>query len=413
MTSTPLTTDLIITGPTVYTCQPGLPDAGRINNGAIAISGEHILAVGPAEELTPKIKATQVIDAIGKIVTPGFVDCHTHVIFGGSRAAEYAAKCSMSPDQVRQLGIPTGIVATMDMTRRESAQSLFASASDLIARMLAYGTTTVESKSGYGLTVSDELKMLDVNTQLDAETPVDIVSTFLGAHAVPPEHDTDTYVNLVIKEMIPQVADRGLAEFCDVFCEEGYFTAAQSRRILTAGMNAGLTPKIHTDEYADIGGSVLAAELPALSADHLNSTPPAVMATLAAAGVIGVVMPALDFAIAHDRPFDATAMKAAGMTLALATDICPGCWCESMQMVMQLACRNYGFTPVEALLGSTLHGAQAINRGHDRGTLEAGKLADVLILDVPTLDDVIYRVGNNSVATVVRRGRVIDRPSLK
>jgi imidazolonepropionase len=240
---------------------------------------------------------------------------------------------------------------------------------------------------------------------------VDIVSTFLGAHAVPPELDAESYTDLLINEMIPQVADAGLAEFCDVFCEEGYFSAKQSRRILQAGIEAGLAPKIHTDEYAEIGGSAVAAQLPAISADHLNYTPPGVMEQLASAGVIGVVMPALDFAVAHPRPFDFAAMKAAGMTLALATDICPGCWCESMQVVMQLACRNHGFTPEEALLASTIHGARAISRSDDRGSLEVGKLADVLILDVPTLEEVIYRLGNNAIGAIIRRGQRLGPPA--
>ncbi len=410
MTPSPITADLLITGATAYTCQAGAADAGRIDNGAIAIAGEQIVAVAPATELATTVNAAETINAAGTVVTPGFVDCHTHVVFGGSRATEYAAKCSMSAEQVKQLGIPTGIVATMEMTRRESEAELLASASARIAGMLACGTTTIESKSGYGLNVADELKMLRVNAALAEACPVDIISTFLGAHAVPPEHDAESYTALVINEMIPQVAAEGLAEFCDVFCEEGYFTADQSRRILEAGLDAGMAAKIHTDEYADIGGSVLAAQLPAISADHLNCTPPAVMAQLAEAGVIGVVMPALDFAVAHERPFDFAAMKAAGMTLALATDICPGCWCESMQVVMQLACRNYGFTPAEALLAGTIHGARAINRSEDRGSLEAGKLADILILDVPTLDEVVYRLGNNAVQTIIRRGRVIDIP---
>ena len=213
----------------------------------------------------------------------------------------------------------------------------------------------------------------------------------------------DDYVDLLVKTMIPKASDAG-AEFCDVFCEEGYFSAEQSRRILQAGVAVGLKPKIHTDEYTDIGGSILAAELGAITADHLNYTPREVMDQLAEANVIGVLMPALDFAVAHSRPFDAGAMREAGMRLALATDICPGCWCESMQVVMQLACRNCGFTPEQALLASTIDAAAAIDRDSDRGSLEEGKLADLLILDIPTLDDLVYRIGNNSVAAVIRRG---------
>jgi imidazolonepropionase len=404
MTDTPLPkADLLIIGATVYTCTPGASDAGKLDNAAIATSEDKILAVGPTEELTQRFDARTTIDAAGKLVTPGFVDPHTHVVFGGSRAAEYSAKCSMTPEQVNALNIPTGILATVDMTRAASVEELFESASARLDGMFAAGTTTVESKTGYGLTVDDELKMLAANTMLEADHPIDIVSTFLGGHAFPTELSQDEYIDLLIKTMIPQAADAG-AEFCDVFCEEGYFSAEQSKRVLQAGIAVGLKPKIHTDEYADIGGSIIAAELGASTADHLNFTPPNVMEQLAKAGVIGVVMPALDFAVAHERPFDAAAMRQAGMRLALATDICPGCWCESMQVVMQLACRQYGFTPEQALLASTIDAAGAIDRDSDRGSLEEGKLADLLILDVPTLDDLIYRIGNNAVAAVVRRG---------
>jgi imidazolonepropionase len=404
MNDTPLPhADLLITGATVYTCVPGAPDAGKLENAAIVTSEDHIVAVGPAKELAQRFDPRNTIDARGKLVTPGFVDPHTHVVFGGSRGREYAAKCSMTPEQVQSLGIPTGILATVDMTREASEEELLESAAARLDGMFAAGTTTVESKTGYGLTVDDEMKMLAVNATLEEEHPVDIVSTFLGGHAFPSEVSPDAYMDLLVKTMIPQAAQAG-AEFCDVFCEAGYFSAEQSRRVLQAGVGVGLRPKIHTDEYADIGGSVLAAQLGAVTADHLNFTPREVMDQLAEANVIGVLMPALDFAVAHTRPFDAAAMRQAGMRIALATDICPGCWCESMQIVMQLACRNYGFTPEQALLASTIDAAAAIDRDSDRGSLEEGKLADLLILDIPTLDDLVYRIGNNAVAAVIRRG---------
>ena len=400
--------DLLITNTSeVLTCAASADDlVGRIAGGAVAVAGERIVAVGPAEEVATQVDAgcARVIDAAGCAVAPGFVDCHTHVVFGGSRAAEYAARLTMSAEHVAELGIPTGIVATMEMTRSESLESLTVSAAARLDGMLRAGTTTVESKSGYGLSAADELKMLQVNARLAEMHAVDIVSTFLGAHAFPPEMTHEQYVDLVIEEMIPQVAELGLAEYCDVFCEAGYFDVEQSRRILQAGLDAGLAAKIHVDEYNDIGGGAMAAELGAASADHLNCTPRETMRLLAERGVVGVVMPALDFAVNHARPFDARAMLAAGMTLALATDICPGCWCESMQVVMQLACRRYGMSPGEALRAATLHAARAVGRDGDRGSLEAGKLADIQIWDVPTLDDVIYRIGNNAVTAVVRRG---------
>ncbi len=402
--------DLIIAGATeVLTCVPSAGDlAGRREGASVAIAGQRIVAVGSPAEVAEQVDTTsaQVIDASGKIVAPGFVDCHTHLIFGGSRAQEYAARMTMGAAEVNALGIPTGIIATMEMTRAETSDTLTVSAAQRLRRMFRSGTTTVESKSGYGLSLTEEIKQLEVNRRLRAIQPVDVVSTFLGAHDFPPDVPRQRYVDMVINEMIPRVAEEGLAEFCDVYCDDGYYTVEQSQRILEAGLRAGLQAKIHVDAYSDIGGAEMAAELGVVSADHLNYTDRAAMRKLAEAGAIGVVMPALDFAVRHPRPFDARAMMAEGMTLALATDLCPGCWVESMQLVMQLACRLYQFSPAEALYASTVGAARALGLETDRGSLEPGKLADVQIWDLPTFEDVIYRLGHNAVETVIKRGRV-------
>ena len=314
---------------------------------------------------------------------------------------------TMEAPEVKALGIPTGIGATVEMTRQESQEQLTASALDRLGRMLRYGTTTVESKSGYGLSLDQELKMLQVNQRLQALQPVDIVSTFLGAHDFPPDVPRHQYLDELLHEQIPLVAQEKLAEFNDVYCDDGYYTVPETRQILEAGRKVGLEPKIHVDAYADIGGADLSAELRVVSADHLNYTDKAGMKKLAEAGVIGVVMPALDFCVGHTRPFDARAMFEQGMTLALATDICPGCWVESMQVVMQLACRLYRFSPAEALYASTLGAAKALRMESDRGSIEAGKLADLQIWDLPTFEDVIYRIGNNAVEAVVKRGQLM------
>ena len=402
--------DVLITGATeILTCMSQADDLiGRIKNGAVAIAGERIAAVGPAADVKEQadVTAAQVIDATGKIVAPGFVDCHTHLVFGGSRAGEFAARMTHTAAEVKAMGIPTGILATVEMTRRESIETLTASAFDRLQRMLAAGTTTVESKSGYGLALEHELKQLEVNRRLQEIQPVDIISTFLGAHEFPPDVPRDHYVEEVIQEQIPGVAEQGVAVYCDVYCDDGVYTVEETRRILEAGLASGLRPKIHTDAYANIGGSGLAADLPVISADHLNYTTREEIAHLAETGVVGVIMPALDFAVAHPRPFEARAMIDAGMTLALATDICPGCWAESMQFVMMLACRLYGLSPEEALLASTHGAARAIELDNDRGTLEAGKLADIQIWDIPTFEDLIYRLGNNATETVIKRGKV-------
>ena len=383
---------------------------GRIKNGGIAIEGEKIVAVGSTPEIVARYAAAspEIINCAGKIIAPGFVDSHTHLVFGGSRVQEYAAKMTMSREQIAALNIPTGILATVNMTRAASIDELTASAEDRLRRMLCYGTTTVESKSGYGLTVSDEIKLLEVNRKLRASQPVDIVSTFLGAHDIPKDVSRGRYIESIIKEMIPQVAGRKLAEFCDVFCDEGYYTAAESKMILEAGMKAGLKPKIHTDQYSVIGGAMMCAELGAVSADHLNYVDRTVMRTLAKGNVIGVVTPVLDFAVKHPKPFEARAMIEEGMTVALATDFCPACWCESMQVVMQFACRNYKMSPEEALIASTVNGAKALGL-NDRGTLAVGMIADIQVWDVPTFEDVIYRIGNNAVSMVIKKGGIIHR----
>jgi imidazolonepropionase len=403
-------TDLILQGAKeVLTCVPTANDLlGRREKVLVAIGGERILAIGNHNELAKEVDLSnaQIIDVSDKIVAPGFVDCHTHVVFGGSRAAEYAARMTMNADQVRSLGIPTGIQSTVHMTRVASFDDLFESARDRLERMFSYGTTTVESKSGYGLSLEKEIQMLRVNRALQTNLPLDIVSTFLGAHDFPPELDRLAYIDLLIDEMLPQVAEENLAEFCDVYCDHGYYSVDETRRILEAGEKLGLRPKIHVDAYADIGGAEMTAQLGAVSADHLNFTNPHAARKLAQAGVIGVVMPALDFAVGHQRPFDARMLMDAGLTLALATDICPGCWIESMQLVIQLACRLYHFSPAEAISAATLGAAKAVGLDYDRGSLEPGKLADLQIWDLPSHEDLVYRLGNNAVVTVIKRGLV-------
>ena len=392
----------------MLTCIPrGDDPVGRIAGGAVAVAGERILAVGAAAEVAAQVDTSRarVLDATGQVVAPGFVDSHTHLVFGGSRVQEYAARMTRSAAEVRALGIPTGIQATVSMTRAASTEELVTSAAARLRGMFRAGTTTVEIKSGYGLNVADELRMLEAGRRLGELGPVDVVNTFLGAHDFPPELPRARYIDLVVEEMIPAVAARGLAEFCDVYCDDGYYTVAESRRILEAGRAAGLRPKIHTDAYSDIGGAAMAAELGVVSADHLNYTGPAAARRLAEAGVVGVVMPALDWAVAHSRPFDAPMLAGQGLTLALATDLCPACWAESMQFVMQLACRLYRFSPEAALLAATAGGARALALA-DRGVLAAGMLADLQIWDVPALEDVIYRLGNNAVTAVIKRGRV-------
>jgi imidazolonepropionase len=402
----------------VITCvSNGNDPIGRIQSGTVAVADGRILATGSRASIQERFDLTEaeVLNAEGKIVAPGFVDCHTHLVFGKSRVKEFALKMTQSVAEIEATGLKTGIPASIAMTREASEDDLFLTAMDRLGRMLRYGTTTIESKSGYGISWPDERKMLRVNQRLDQAQPMDVVSTFLGAHDFPPEidrNDSDqraTYIRELTHEMIPQVAEKKLAQFCDIYCDVGYYTAEESETVLRAAMDNGLAPRIHTDAYANIGGSSLAAALPAVSADHLNYPSEDEMRGMAQSKVVGVVLPALDFAVAHPDPFNARPMLDAGMTLALATNLNPGNWTESMQLVMQLACRNHGMTPEEAMLAATTNAAQAIQRNHQIGCLAEGYMADIQIWDLPSFEDVIYRIGNNAVWAVIKNGNIVVR----
>lgn len=402
---------VIINCSQLLTCKEVATDLiGLIENAWIAVIGEKITAVGTKKEVTSVIDCSHalMIDATNKVVVPGFVDCHTHLVFGGSRVKEYAARMTVDdPEILHQRGIKTGIMVSVEMTREATEKLLYAAAADRLISMINAGTTTVESKSGYGLSTTEEIKILMVNKQLNRNLPIDVISTFLGAHGWPEDISKEKYIDLLIQEMIPQVAELRLAEFCDIWCDEGHYSAEESRKILNAGINAGLKPKIHTDAYSYIGGSDLAAEMKMVSADHLNYTPQRIMRKLSEANVPGVLLPATDFAVMHPKPFNPRPMIKEGMTIALATNCCPGCWIESMQFVMALACRQHQMSPAEALRAATLGGAIALQLEKDRGTLEVGKLADIQIWDIPTYEDVIYRLGRNVVEKVIKRGKVI------
>ncbi len=403
-------TALIENAGQVLTCASDAPDlVGARTNTVVAISGDAIAAIGTPSQVAAEhdLSAAKRIDARGGLVMPGFVDCHTHLVFHKSRVEEYAHKVrGRSAAEIKAMGIPVGIAATARMMREASMDQLVESAGERLEHMLACGTTTVESKSGYGLNTATEIKMLEVNRLLGQRQPIEIVSTFLGAHEFPDDKSRDAYIDEIMNEMIPEVARRGLAEFNDVYCDDGYYTVAESRAILERGLEHGLKVKIHTDAYSHIGGSMLAAELKAVSADHMNFTSPDEYAALREAGVVCVVMPALDFAVGHSRPFDARAMLDAGMTLALATDMCPGCWLESMPFVVQLACRLYRFSPAEAIRAGTLHAAMALDRADRIGSLEVGKQADIAIFPYERYEDMAYRLGRGRARMVLKAGRV-------
>lgn len=385
-------------------------DVGMLCDASIYVEDGLIRSLGSKEEVSADIldrTGVTVVDASGKVVVPGFVDCHTHTIFGGSRVAEYAIKLTDDrPETLERLGIPTGIYASVNLTKDLPVEVLAEQTERRMRNMLLTGTTTIESKSGYGLTLPSEMKMLEVNRLLSAILPMDIVSTFLGGHGWEEGKSKDWYIDQLCEEMIPQVASFRMAAFNDVWVDEGHFTAADAERILSCGREYNLIPSIHTDAYSDIGGSALAAEMKMANAGHLNYTPNELLPQLRDAGVVGVLLPGTDFSVRHPHPANPRPMLNCGMTLALASNCNPGNWMESMQVVLTLACRQHGFSPAEAFRAATYGGAKALTLT-DRGVLDVGKVADLLILDVDTFEDVIYKFGRNHVQTVIKKGNIV------
>lgn len=391
-------------------------DIGLVENGSVLIKDGLILAAGTTEAvkaaMTDLVKdgvSIDTIDASGKVVLPGFIDCHTHVTFGGSRVAAYAVTMTDDdPETLAKKGIPSGIYASVNMTIGLTKDELKAQTKKRLLNMITNGTTTIEAKSGYGLTMDSELRMLTVNRELNEELPMDIFSTFLGAHGWTEGMKKEDYIDLLCKEMIPRVAEEHLATCNDIWCDEGHYTAKECETVLSCGRDYGLAPRIHTDAYSYIGGSDLAADMHMLSADHLNYTPVSVFDKLAAANVTGVVLAGTDFAVKHPKQFDPRPMLSAGMDLGLATNCCPGCWCESMIVILTLACREHGLSPEEALRAATRGAAKAMGLT-DRGRLSKGMLADLLILDTDTYEDLIYKYGRNPIETIIKNGKVTVR----
>ena len=354
------------------------------------------------------ISGAEVLDAGGKLVTPGLVDAHTHLIFGGWRQNELGLKLH-GATYLDILAMGGGILSTVNATRNATEDELVDKAREALDEMLSLGVTTVEAKSGYGLDMDNELKQLRAIRRLNEEHQVDLVSTFLGAHAVPKEYkdDREAYIRLLCDEVIPAVAKEKLAEFCDVFCETGVFSAAESKTILEAGKKWGLIPKIHADEIDPIGGSQLTAEVGAISAEHLIVCPPAGIEAMAEAGTVACLLPATSFYLGSTFA-PARAMIEKGVAVAMASDFNPGsCPSLNLQFVMNLGCLKYRLTPEEVLTAVTLNGAAAIHRADRLGSLEVGKQGDLVLWNAPDLDYICYRMGSNLVNTVVKKGRIV------
>ena len=388
---------------------------GIIEDGAVLIREERIAAVGASKQLRTAHPNEPGLDASGCVVMPGLVDPHTHVIWAGDRAREFEMRLE-GAKYLEILAAGGGIISTVKQTRGALVEELMAQTRPRLERMFAHGTTTVEAKTGYGLETEAELRLLEALLALDREGPVEIAITFLGAHAIAPEfrEDPQGYTDLICKTMLPAVRDWWQAHahgkplpFVDVFCETGAFSLEQSRQILARARDLGFGLKIHADEFDNLGGASLAAELGAVSADHLVKTSDADISALARSGTVAVALPCTPFGLAEHEYTPAGKIIDAGGLLALATDCNPGtAWNESMQFVIALACRALGLTPAQAIAAATINAAEAIRRAATIGSIEVGKQADLLVLDVPEYRHLGYRFGTNLAKQVVKRGRV-------
>ena len=389
---------------------PAMSDLTIIPDGSVVIEQGIITRVGPTADVLSGLDQARftIVDAGGKAVLPGFVDAHTHFVFGGYRAEEFSFRLrGMSYMEIMQRG--GGIASTVEATRGATEEELVSSGRRRLDRMLTFGVTTVEGKSGYGLDLETEIKQLRVMKKLDGCHHVDIVPTFLGAHTVPTDYkgDPGAYIDYIDKEVLPEIGRLRLAEFCDVFCEAGVFDLAQSRRLLECARSFGLGVKLHADELTRLGGAELAADLAAVSADHLLHASEDGIARMAAQGVIAVLLPATAFSL--KEPYAAArSMIDHGCAVALATDFNPGsCFTESIPLIFALATLYMGMTPEEALTACTLNGAAALGRAKSVGSLDVGKQGDAVILEFPSHLFIPYHIGVNCVEKVIKRGEVV------
>ena len=391
-----------------------------IPNGAVLIRGDEIIAVGDTKELLSAYPEESTFDSSGHVVLPGFVDPHTHLIWVGDRAAEFEMRLQ-GKTYLEILDAGGGILSTVDATRSASLKTMIEQTKPRLQSMLLHGTTTAEAKTGYGLETDTELRMLQALRLLDQDGPLDLAITFLGAHAIPPEYkdDANGYVDHICQQMLPAVHSwwerQSLIEprqthalpFVDVFCETGAFTLEQSSRILQTAKELGFPLKIHADEFDNLGGAALAAELRGVSADHLVATSSSDIRTLSESNTVAVALPCTPFGLAEQHYTPAQDILSAGGLLAIATDLNPGtAWCESMQFAIALACRYMRLTPAQAIAAATINAAAAIDRADTVGSIELGKQADLLVLDVPDYRHLGYRFGTNLVHSVFKKGKL-------
>ncbi len=391
-----------------------LSNIGPIANGAILVRGGSIAAVGPAakiEKLRESRKA-QRLDVDGRVVLPGFVDAHTHLIHAASRAEEYELKISgASYEEISRQG--GGILNSVEKLRAASSQALKSRARRFLEKFAEYGTTTLEAKSGYGLDLTSELRILSLHKELDAEQPLEIVSTFLGAHALPAEYrgkpkGAQQYLELVEKHLLPEVANTGLAEFCDVFCERGAFSVKESRQILTAGKNHGLAPRVHAEQLSNTGATTMAIALGAASCDHLEYLKAEEIRALSRSTTVATLLPGCDFHLGLERYAPARGLIDAGAIVALATDFNPGTSPTlSMPIILSLGCSRLRMTPAEAICAATINAAYSLRRADRIGSIEPGKQADLAVFEVADYREIPYYFGVNTCWMTMKRGEIV------
>jgi len=393
-------------GPSRPRLRSEMRDLGIVEDAALLVRDGRIVAAGKYADVKSQIEPdAEIVEAAGALVLPGFVDAHTHLVFAGNRAGEFEARIEgASYQQIAAAG--GGIRATVARTRHASEEELLAAARRHARWILANGTTTVEAKSGYGLDTESELKLLRVMRQLCREGPLEIVPTFLGAHEVPGEYTREQYVDLVVDEMLPQVAAARLAEYCDVFCEPHIFPVADARRILLAAKALGFGLRVHADQFTASGGAKLAAALSTATADHLEYTDFHSIDALAASGVQPVLLPGSVYSLSQTRYPDARTMIDRGLAVVLATDFNPGSSpTASIPMILSLACTQMRMTPAEAITAATINPAYSLGRGAQIGSLETGKRADFAMYDCADYREIPYHFGVNLVKGVWIRGR--------
>lgn len=407
-----------LAGPARARVGPEMRELAVIEDGAVLVRHDAIAAVGRSEEIEAKADGNAgVVEASGSVVLPGFVDSHTHPIFAGTREDEYEMRAAgVTYQEIAARG--GGILSTVRKTRAAGEDELVALGRQRVARFLEHGTTTIEAKSGYGLTLADELKLLRIIRRLAGETPLEMVSTFLGAHEIPAEYRSgsgrtrDDYLRVVTEEMMPQVVSEGLAQYCDVFCESHVFSVEESRLVLTRARELGLGLRIHAEQLRPTGAARLAAELGTASADHLEWIDDGGIEALQRAGVVAVLLPGAVFNLGLTRYAPARALIEAGVAVALATDFNPGSSpTPSMQIILSIACTQMRMTPAEAITAATINGAYSLGIGGRVGSLEAGKQADLVIFDCPDYRQIPYFFGVNHARTVIKAGQVVySRP---